>query len=235
MHFLLLPLILLSIPALLLAYREFVREKRNSEIEKTLPDVLLSISSLPHTVSFSEVLSKATSLNKPASILFNNCQALILRGAPVEIAISKSFSRYTPLVEKTGALLYSLHRNGNSLLPIFKELSIELTLHREAREAVKADASVQKYSLLISCAFLVPFIIALIYSVSQGASAIFALSPVLSPNLIALCINIYLVAFSFLAAKFLAKQFSSHFSTFFSITCPLSLLVFNFSSLLIAQ
>ncbi len=224
---------LFSIPGLLAAWKEFQVEKTNREIEKTLPDVLLRLSSMPTSTQFQNILTEAASLNLPASIPFKQVSGMISKGCPVQTAISKSFSNYPPTTQKTGELIAKLYTNGNSTLSKLGEFAVELSKHNQTKESAKADLSMQKYSLLASSAFLVPFIISLIHSISLKASALFSQPTVVPNEVILLAINIYLILFSFLAAKFISRQFNSHFITFFSIMCPLSLLVFNLSSLFI--
>ncbi len=225
---------LFSIPGLLSAWKEFQVEKTNREIEKTLPDVLLRLSSMPTSTHFQNILKEAASLNVPASVPFHHAMELISKGCPVQLAISKSFSRYSLTTQKSGELFSKLYTNGNSTLTKMGEFANELSKHNQVKESAKADLSMQKYSLLVSSAFLVPFIISLIHSISLKASGIISQPAMVSNDVILLAINIYLILFSFLAAKFISRQFNSHFITFFSITCPLSLLVFNVSSLFIS-
>ncbi len=224
-------LLVLLVPAAIKTSRDFQREKLKRNIEKTLPDLLLSISSTE--LSFEKILNAAASIRSPAAVPFKNCAELISKGMPYSVAISTSFSNYSPIVSKTGELLLRLYKNGNSNLALLREFSLQLAQHNAAKETAKADLSVQKYSLLISSAFLVPFIIALIYSTSLRAASTLSAS-IVSPTIVAIAINCYLFLFCFLSAKFLSSQFSTHFYTVFFLTAPLSLLVFNLSTFLLA-
>ncbi|MDP3742023.1 MAG: hypothetical protein Q8R15_01780 [Candidatus Micrarchaeota archaeon] len=227
-------LFVLSIPALANAWKEFQKQKQNNEVDKTLPEVLIHIATLPPSADFHSILEEAATMKLPAALPFHHCKELIKKGCPVEIAVSTAFANFSPVAKKTGELLYSLYTSGNSLLPNLTEFGTEMSKQRELKESLKADASIQKYSILVSSAFLVPFIIALIYSVSSKAASILPTSTaVVSTEAIVLAINIYLILFSFISARFISRQFSTHFITFFSITGPVSLLVFNISLLLL--
>ncbi len=193
-----------------------------------MPDLLISISSMQNS-SFEEILKHASSFKNPASIPFKISKDFISKGMPASIAISTAFSKHSIVVKKTGELFSKLYSNGNSLLPLLKEFALELSQYNAVKEQAKADSSLQKYTLLVSSSFLVPFIIALIHSVSLRASLLLSSVQVQS-EVILLAINLYLLILSFLSAKFISRQFSTHFITFFSITAPISLLVFNLAS-----
>ncbi|MFH0712976.1 MAG: hypothetical protein V1722_00645 [Candidatus Micrarchaeota archaeon] len=232
MFFIFIVLFLISIPALLNALKEFRRDKLNRDIEKTMPDVLLVVSNLPQSVSFDKIIETAAGAKVVAAIPFRKTAELIKRGAPVETAFCMAFSSYPLVVRKAGDLIAKTYSNGNSTLAIVKQFAVELSEVNASREQTKADASMQKYSLLAASAFLVPFIIALISGVSMQASTLIPNSqPAVSIAAINFAINSYLLVFSFLSAKFIARQFATPFLPFFAVTAPLSLLGFNLSLL----
>ncbi len=216
-------LLLLALPALFGAFKQFSRHFELRRIEEALPSCLISISTLPSTASFQHVLNRGASTNSSAAVLFRHCKELISKGNPVSLAISLCFSG-SPIISKTGQLLAKLYTHGNSLLPVVKEFGLELGEMHKAKQQAKADSAMHKYSLLVSTAFLVPLIIGLVYSVSLHAASLFSTQVI--PGML-MAINLYLLALSLLCAKFLARQFSTHFYSFFLITAPLSLLVFN--------
>jgi len=202
----LLPLLfLLTIPSLFKAWRDFQKEAQVKQIENGLPELLLSVSSL--STSFEKKLFIAANFNNGAALPFKKCRKMTLAGAPVQSAISSSFSNYSPLIRKTGDLLWLLYSRGNSTSPLIKEFALELYSLRESREQLKADSTIHKYSLLVSCAILVPLIIALIYSISSNTLNFIASPQPLLPNAVFLSVNIYLLILSFICAKYLAKQF----------------------------
>ncbi|MFH1247411.1 MAG: hypothetical protein V1644_03445 [Candidatus Micrarchaeota archaeon] len=233
--FILIPILFIfSIPGLAKAWKTFQTQKTNAEIERTMPDLLIHLSGFSTSPApFQIILDEASNFNGPASKPFKKCKNLIEKGCPVQTAISTSFSIYPPSIRKTGDLFRLLYTNGNSTLVNMGEFGFELSKQREVKESLKADASIQKYSLLAACAFLVPFIIALIYSVSSKAVTLLPASVGVanSNNVVLLAINVYLILFAFISSKFLSRQFSMHYISFFSMTCPLSLLVFNFALL----
>ena len=233
-YYFFIPLLLLVvvIPALFKALKELKQVEETQEIERSLPDVLLAISA-NNSRTFEEMIATGAKQSSPAGSLFKKCSLLIARGAPVETALLQSFNSTSPSIKKTGELLHKVYVNGNSLLELLREFALDLSSFNEARESAKASSSLQKYSVLVSAGVLVPAIMAFTYSVSQKASLV--LSPDLGvPFFVLVSINIYLVLFSLLASRFLARQFYSHFFTFFSLTCPLSLFVFNSLLLVLA-
>lgn len=226
MYYLLPLLLLLALPGLVAAWRSFQAEKLQAEVEKSLPTTLIETSTLSASTSFEKLLAAGAASKTAASLLFKKCSSLISKGAPVQIAVSHSFSAPSPVVQKTGELLSKLYVNGNSVFPHLREFALEIAEYNQVKETAKADASMQKYSLLASSAFLVPVIIALIYSVSQKAGQIMSATPA-STGVVLISINAYLLIFAFLSAKLLARQFSTNFLQFFSLTAPAALLVFN--------
>ncbi len=216
-------LLLLALPALFAAFKQFSRHAKIKRIEEALPSCLLSVSTLPATASFQQVLNKGASCNSPTAVLFKKCSELVSRGTPPLLAISLSFAD-SPLISKTGQLLSKLYTHGNSLLPVIKEFGQELGEMHKVKQQAKADSAMHKYSLLVSTAFLAPLIMSLVYSVAHRASTLFS-TQVIPGMLVA--INLYLLILALLSAKFLARQFSTHFYSFLLVTAPISLLVFN--------
>ncbi len=221
---------LFTIPALLAAFKQLQQQKQIAKIEESLPELLFKLSNLTN-VSFEEFLQFASSTQSAAAFPFKKATELIKRGMPVELAITTSFASGSQTISKTGALLCKVYENGNSSLAILKCFAINLSKMVEAKKQAKADSSIQKYSILIAAAFLVPFIIAMISSIATKATVLLPQQNNPLSVVVILSIHIYLLLFSLLSAKFLARQFSTHFFAFFSITAPLAILVFNLTTL----
>ncbi len=223
MYEFLLLLSVFALPALANAVKQFKTEREINSIEKTLPDALLAFC---NSTNFETGLHNAASLKTPASILFKKTLGLSQKGAPMSIALSRTFV-HSFTIQKTGNLLAKVYTNGNSDIQTAKQFALELSDSNNDREQIEADASLQKYSLLLCCALLVPLVIAFIYSISTKASVFLQPNAMVSLPIITLSINIYLILLAVISSYFLSKQFSAHFLTFFSITAPVSLLVFN--------
>lgn len=231
MYFLILLLFFLAVPSIFKAWRDFRKEVQIKQVEEGLPDILVSLSS--HLTSFEKTLAHTSTFNSPAALPFKKANQMIAKGAPVKVAITKSFSSYSSIVSKAGDLLWLFYIRGNSVLPLIKEFALELRSLQESREQLKADSAIHKYSLLVSCALLVPLVIALIYSVASTTSRFMPSNPLLQQTVF-LAVNFYLLILAFVCSRYLADQFASHFLRFFSITAPVSLLVFNLVTVVIA-
>ncbi len=223
MYEFLLLLFIFALPALAKAVKQFKIEREINAIEKTLPDALLAFC---NSANFETALHNAASLKTPSGALFKKTLQLSQKGAPILIAFSSIFV-HSFTIQKTGNILANVYRNGSSSIKTAKQFALELSDSNNNREQIKAEASIQKYSLLLCCALLVPLVIAFIYSISTKASAFLQSNATVSLPIVTLSINFYLVLLAIISSYFLSKQFSAHFLTFFSITAPVSLLVFN--------
>jgi len=142
------------------------------------------------------------------------------------------------ILSQAKKMLVQFYKNGLPTATVLREMADQIIALQEIARETEASTSMQKYSLLLSAAILVPLILALLYTISLQASSLLLFIAKSSSDVqsaVFISVNIYLVVFSLLVSLFIARQSgkAKSFITYFLSTAPLSLLVFHLTALLV--
>ncbi len=145
-------------------YKEFVEQKKISELEQELPSALLQIASYPPQTPFEKIIEDLSDGNRQVNKEFSKILSSINAGESVGAALDAS-KRETKsrLFERSLELLSSAYETGADLSNSFKEIAeyaLELSSIEKDR---KSTLAIQKYTLL-AAVFLVPALIAIVFA-----------------------------------------------------------------------
>ena len=145
-------------------YKEFVEQKKISELEQELPSALLQIASYPPQTPFEKIIEDLSDGNRQVNKEFSKILSSINAGESVGAALDAS-KRATKsrLFERSLELLSSAYETGADLSNSFKEIAeyaLELSSIEKDR---KSTLAIQKYTLL-AAVFLVPALIAIVFA-----------------------------------------------------------------------
>ena len=228
----------LTLPSLLLFfYREYEIEKRQGEIDASLPAALFQIASFPRKTPVEKIFeSIAKSDFGPLSVEFAKALKQIQAGYSVKDALEAMQKRNSSaLLNRTCSMLSKFYRSGADSSVAFKETAEDVYSLQEIVRETSASFSLQKYTLLIGGAFLVPVILALLYSASASLQQSFAedvLEMHSDPALQQAVLfgnQAYLAIFALVASVFIARSEEKPRKAvlYFAVMLPLSLLLFN--------
>ncbi len=171
--FLLLAILVVLAPPLAYFYLLYVSEKRTREIEERLPDVLFTAASLHKGISAERVISSIARAGYGAlSDEFETAARQVAAGSSVPGALRKIGERNNSVLLSRAVLLISKgYESGADMYHALRESAEDiLSLFALVRER-RSILSLQKYTVIIGGAVLVPLILGSVFQVVGGLSS----------------------------------------------------------------
>ncbi|VVC02442.1 Type II secretion system (T2SS), protein F [Candidatus Burarchaeum australiense] len=229
--------LLLALPFLCYFYLHYLLERRNSEIEKYLPDALLQASSLEAGTRADAMLdSLAHSGYGPLSEEFAQVRNSVKAGASVPNALNAMASRsQSLLLRRTAWLMAAGYSVGTDAYSSLREAADDMLSVFSLMRERSASSSLQKYTLLAG-AILVPLILGtLLSSILQLDITSFTFNASDSANAQAIhdaaagAAPFYLLIYALLSSLLMAQLEGSwrRFLPYAIILAPLSLALFE--------
>jgi len=233
----------IAIPFLFLVFGQFYKaELRKRQVEKYVPDILLQASIFPKGTSLLHIIAyfgeaKYGHLSKE----FSRASMEIKKGATVEAALENIKNRYkeSRILARAINLLIQGYNSGADMNQTFKEAADDLMQTNTILRERAASMTVEKFTLLIAGAFLVPFILGMITkTVSSFDLTLLSTAFGEQVNLAEkkemlaaalLGTHIYIFEYAILASIFVANQENNIKKAviYATILIPVSLLVFT--------
>lgn len=217
--------------ALLPLLDDYAHSRRVADLEQNLPAALFRMSSLSGA-PFEDLLESAASAGLgEASRAFGRVRSLANAGFPARQALLDIAGEYdSEAFRRTASLLASLHDSGEEISKAVHQIAEDSFDFQQLSRESAAVLSVQKYTLLVGAALLVPFIFAALLQASKSLADASpnAASTAILPSF-AFAAQLYLVVFACLSSCFVALQEGNlkKAVAYSSLVAPLSLLVFN--------
>jgi len=229
------------IPVLIYLYLSYKIEKRTIKMEHSLPDLLFQAASFQKGAGTEEPIRQMSKydygpLSKEYSIVYRQIKA----GLSIETALTNMYERNTsPLIERANKMLIYGFQTGADMYQALRETAEDMfslfSLIRERR----AVLSLQKYTILIGGAILVPVILGIVLQVVGGldlsvimdylgqkvdTEAMFETSSIVIP--------IYLIIYSLLSSYMIADQEGEPKKAivYFMFMAIISFVLFNISA-----
>jgi len=161
-----LPLIFIGVYSLEL----FKEEQRQKTIEKNIQDILLQASLFPKGTEITKIIDYIANQNyKYTSVEFKIALKQIKKGYSVQKSLQEICTRNkSKLLQRVIGLLIIGYKSGKDMHFVFNKISqYILHIHELERERYSSLA-IQKYTLLISAAVLVPLILGWIKNIIAG-------------------------------------------------------------------
>ena len=234
-----------SIPALFHFFLDYLKEKRKKDIEEELPNALFLMASFPKRAQIETMIDAvAKQCRGPLAEEFEKENRSIKSGEPVEKALLQmGTDSESKLLKRAVSLLVSAQRGGQDASKSLKEIAENIF---EMREIAKENASafaLQKYTLLIGGAIIVPAVLGTLLGMSANlgmegteekgsiASEIFQQNSEVIPTFV-LANQLYLLVFSALSGVFIAMQEGNikKAALYFSFCAPVSFVVFHLAA-----
>lgn len=151
-------------------FQSLIFEKRKREIEEAVPDVLLQAASMPSNSSFSNIAEYLSRQDFGAlSKEFEKAKLEVEKGAAVQEALGNIAKRCnSPIVERMALLLKQGFESGNDLSSVFRETAEDIIETRTILKERSAALALQKMTLLIAGALIVPLVLGLISGLIKG-------------------------------------------------------------------
>ena len=221
-------------------FERYKGRKRNAEIDRFLVDALYQASSLSSFTSIEEIFKTLAEAGYGAlSQEFGKVYNGIKTGASVEDAIGRMAERNSSIALKRALNLFILgYKTGANISDALKEVADDaaetLSIIRERAAAM----TLEKYTLLLAAAIIVPFflgaMISLIHGLDLGSLAEFGLGlDIETKNLILantiLGNNSYIAIYALMASVFVGYQENKieNALVYLCIMLPCSLFLFN--------
>ncbi|MFA5381551.1 MAG: type II secretion system F family protein [Candidatus Micrarchaeia archaeon] len=228
-------------PILIYLYLSYKIEKRTLQMEHSLPDLLFQAASFQKGAGTEEPIKQMSRydygpLSKEYSIAYRQIKA----GLSIETALTNMYERNaSPLIERANKMLIYGFQTGADMYQALRETAEDMfslfSLIRERR----AVLSLQKYTILIGGAILVPLILGIVMQVVGGLNlslimdylgqkvdtkAIYETSLMVIP--------IYLIIYSLLSSYMIADQEGEPKKAiiYFMFMAIISFLLFNIFS-----
>ena len=218
-------------------WREYKEEKRQREIDEMLPAALFQIASFPQGTPTERIFESIAegdfgSLSREFSFALKQIRA----GYSVREALGEMKKRNpSVLLRRACDLLLKAYRSGGDAGGMFKEIAEDIySLHEIVRESAAA-LSLQKYTLLIGGAVLVPIVLGLLFNITSSLQQGFSeelLSMPSNPQLFQAVLwanQLYLVVFALVAGVFISRLEGKPGKAivYFAAMAPLALILFN--------
>jgi len=156
---------LLFLPLVLsLLYYSYLLEKRKKKLEKQAPMLLLQASVFPRGTPVSKIISYfARKENGLLGEEFAKAKREINRGASIQEAMQKFREKNKGTVtERLADILVIAYESGECLSDAFRELAEELLDMQAIQSEKKAVLEIERATLLLGAAFIVPFILGIL-------------------------------------------------------------------------
>ncbi|MFH1056906.1 MAG: type II secretion system F family protein [Candidatus Micrarchaeota archaeon] len=225
-------------PILLFFYKEYLIEKKQSEIDAFLPPALFQIASFPSSTPTEKTFDSIAKGDFGAlSGEFALALKQIKTGYSVREALEEMKKRNSSLLlRRTCDLMLKSYRSGAKTSgEMFKDIAEDVYSLQEIVRETAASLSMQKYTLLIGGSVLVPIVLALLFNISaslqEGFSEDllgFTANPALQ-NTILWANQLYLAIFALVASLFIARveEKPRKAVLYFAVMAPLALILFN--------
>ncbi len=162
--YILIPLFLLLLPiSFFISYNlELLKEeKRQKTIEDSLQDVLLQASLFPKGTEITKILEYIVKQKYPyISLEFNIAIKQIKKGYSVENSLNEIILRNkSKLFERVVKLLIIGYKSGKDMHFVFNKISQYILKSHELERERYSSLAIQKYTLILASAILVPLIL----------------------------------------------------------------------------
>jgi len=209
--FLLIAFILFMSPILLYFYALYSIEQRMKSIERHLPDALFQAASLQKGMPIERIFSSISSSGYgPLSEEFGIAAREIKGGGSVSSALASMSKRNgSVLLERANNLLLQGYESGADMYSAFRETADDiLSVFSLVRERA-SSLSMQRYTLLLGGAVIVPLILGTSMHFVSGLSSGFGVFSPPSSDLYetsVAAVQIYLFIYAVLASVLIAQQ-----------------------------
>jgi pilus assembly protein TadC len=213
--------------------QEYASQSKIAESEQRLPDALYSAASTHRMLSAERMLSLlAKGGFGRVSEAFEIALGRMKAGEKFESALAAS-ARHCPsaLVERAFSLLIVSYQTGADMYSALREAAQDTVFFFAIVRERAALLSVQRYTILLSCALLVPAILGAVAclapSLSSASSFSGAAGGIATPSLLLAC-QCYLAANALLCSLFLgiAENMPPKAALYFALCAPVSEAVF---------
>jgi len=145
-------------------------EKRKKEKEKMVPDLLLQASLFPRGTPTTKIISYMAKTDFGLlSKEFRKVNSEIRKGSSIEKALSRMQSRCkSRIVERAAGLLIQGHSSGAEMHAVFKETAEDVLETQSIIRERNATMAIEKYTVLMAAALIVPLILGLIVGLIEG-------------------------------------------------------------------
>ena len=237
-----LPLLLIALiapTAILQFYADYQKSKESLQMEREIPLAMFQISSYPPRTPFEKILKEVASSLPAQSALATELKIAsnkIQIGTSVPKALREVNHRNSAIVKRATSLLIQTYTTGHDTSNAFSEIAQDTFELQAIDEEVKANASIQKYTILLSSAIFVPVILSMLTAVTTSLHIDTSVlesqtTPVQRLEILKatiISIQIYLVILAGLASTYVAMQDKNLTKAllYASIAAPISLLIF---------
>lgn len=238
------PLLLIALiapTAILQFYEDYKKSKESLQMEREIPLAMFQISSYPPRTSFEKILREVANSLPKNSALANELKTAsnkIQIGNSVPKALREINHRNSSIVKRAISLLTQTYTTGHDTSQAFSEIAQDTFELQSIDEEVKANATIQKYTVLLSSAIFVPLILSMLTSITtslhldttalESQTTPLQRAEILKSTIIS--IQIYLVILAGLASTYVAMQ-EKHLRKaliYASIAAPIALLIFTY-------
>lgn len=145
--------------------------KKTREIDATVPDLLLQASLFPPRTPITRILGYLSKAGYPLSREFSKALKEIKNGSSVPEALENIRHRVkSKSVERTVKLLVQGYESGADISKVFKETASDLLKTQNVLRERNLTLAIQKYTLLLSAAILLPLILGMLGGLSKDMS-----------------------------------------------------------------
>ena len=233
-------IVLFASPFLAYAFLEYLEGKRVGEMENALPDALFHAASLQKIARQEQIIEAiASSGYGPLSEEFAAAGRQIKSGISMSLALSDISARSSSrLLERVNSLLLHGYKSGGEIRRALRDMAENIFSSLSLERERAAMLSMQKATILIGGAILVPLIlgsvVSMVSSIDFEENPIFEGNggiPVAKGDLI-LANQLYLAAYSLLSSLMVGQMEGkrSRFLPYFIFMCLSSLLLFSFAA-----
>ncbi len=238
------PLLLIALiapTAILQFYEDYKKSKESLQMEREIPLAMFQISSYPPRTAFEKILREVANSLPKNSALANELKTAsnkIQIGNSVPKALREINHRDSSIVKRAISLLTQTYTTGHDTSTAFSEIAQDTFELQSIDEEVKANATIQKYTVLLSSAIFVPLILSMLTSITtslhldttalETQTTPLQRAEILKSTIIS--IQIYLVILAGLASTYVAMQ-EKHLKKaliYASIAAPIALLIFTY-------
>ncbi len=149
--------------------KKYKTEKKEREMEEELPELLYHASNMIAYASPEEVLKWLSSQNTVISKEFKRVYIEILKGEAFDRALNNMNKRInSPLISRAIKIFALEYRTGTNNSLTMKEIADDTQELLQAQREKNAAQTIEKYTLLIAGAFIVPLMLGAMVSISNG-------------------------------------------------------------------